>query len=255
MRKNRVKEALQKGEAVMGPFIMLPSPALVEIAGYAGFDFAVIDMEHGPTGFETAEQMCRAADASGIVSFVRVPENRPTHVLRALEIGAMGVVVPLVRTREEAQEVVSAGKYHPMGSRGFAPITRGANYGAMGGVNQVFKTANSETVLAVQIEDKFGVENAEAICSVDGIDVVFIGPGDLSQSLGVPGRFDDPALAEATERVIKTCLAHGKIPGIFEGDPERARQWVERGVRFVGCAVDILTIYSAWKQLREGSLF
>jgi len=247
---NKVKEALEAGKVVIGPFMISSAPVLVELAGYAGFDFVVIDMEHTSTDFITAERMVLTAEASGIVPGIRVPENRPTHILRALEIGAKIIDVPLINTKAEAETVVKAGKYFPIGERGCAPITRGTYYGSLGSVEETLRIANEETLLMVQIETREGVENVEEICSVENIDVVFIGPADLSQSLGIPGQFDNPLFEKTVQKIIRITRDSGKVAGLFViGGPEVGRRWVDEGAQFLAPFADSYQIYLQWKVL------
>ncbi len=249
---NRIKEMLEAGKVVVGPFIISSAPVMVELAGAAGFDFVIIDMEHTSTDFGTVEQMVLAARASGIVPGVRVPENRPTHILRALEIGAQIVDVPLINTRVEAESVVRAGKYFPLGERGCAPITRGAYYGTLGDIGKTLKKANEETMLMVQIETQEGVENVAEICSVDEIDIVFIGPADLSQSMGMPGGYDEAAFDDAIRKVIKVTRAYNKIAGLFVvGGTEAARKWIDEGAQLLTPFADSYQIYLQWKTVMD----
>lgn len=249
---NKIKEALDAGKVVVGPFMLSSAPILVELAGYAGFDFVMIDMEHTSTDFVAAERMVLAANASGIVPGIRVPENRPTHILRALEIGAKIIDVPLVNTKAEAEAVVKAGKYFPIGERGCAPITRGNQYGSLGNVEETLRVANEETLLMVQIETREGVENVEAIASVENIDIIFIGPADLSQSLGIPGQYDNPLFEKTMQKIIGTARDNGKIAGLFvTGDVETGRRWVDEGVQLLTPFADYFQIYLQWKALAD----
>jgi len=249
---NRIKKAIEAGEVVVGPFIISSAPILVELAGYAGFDFVIIDMEHTSTDFIIAEQMLLAAKASGIVPGIRVPENKPTHILRALEMGAEIIDVPLINTKAEAKSVVQAGKYFPIGERGCAPITRGNIYGSLGDVAATLKRSNEETMLMVQIETREGVENVDEISSVDYIDIVFIGPADLSQSMGIPGQYDNPLFEEAVRKVIRTTRDNGKAAGIFViGGAQAAKKWVDEGAQLLTPFADSYQIYLDWKAIVE----
>jgi len=249
---NKVKEDLEAGKVVIGPFMLSSAPILVELAGYAGFDFVIIDMEHTSTDFIVAERMILAANASGIVPGIRVPENRPTHILRALEIGAKIIDVPLIDKKVDAEAVVQAAKYFPIGERGCAPITRGNYYGSRGNVEETLKIANEETLLMVQIETKQGVEDVEEICSVDYIDIIFIGPADLSQSLGIPGQYDNPLFENSIKKVIRTARKHGKYAGLFvPGDLEEGKRWVDEGAQLLTPFADYYQIYRQWKDYAE----
>ena len=251
---NKIKAALKSGEVVVGPFIISSAPILVELAGYVGFDFVMIDMEHTSTDFIIAEQMVLAAKASNIVPGIRVPENRPTHILRALEIGAEIIDVPWINTRTEAASVVRSGKYFPLGERGCAPITRGNLYGSYGGslgsVGETLRRANEETMLMVQIETREGVENVAEIASTDYIDIVFIGPADLSQSLGIPGEYNNPIFENAVKKVIKTTRDNGKFAGIFViGGAEVGKKWVDEGAQLLTPFADSYQIYLCWQDV------
>ena len=251
---NKIKAALELGEVVVGPFIISSAPILVELAGYVGFDFVMIDMEHTSTDFIIAEQMVLAAKASNIVPGIRVPENRPTHILRALEIGAEIIDVPWINTRTEAASVVRSGKYFPLGERGCAPITRGNLYGSYGGslgsVAETLRRANEETMLMVQIETSEGVENVAEIASTDYIDIVFIGPADLSQSLGIPGEYNNPIFENAVKKVIKTTRDNGKFAGIFViGGAEVGKKWVDEGAQLLTPFADSYQIYLCWQDV------
>lgn len=249
---NKVKDALSAGKVVVGPFMLSSAPILVELAGYAGFNFVMIDMEHTSTDFITAERMVLAAKASGIVPGIRVPENRPTHILRALEIGAKIIDVPLINSRDDAEAVVKAGKYFPIGKRGCAPITRGNLYGSLGNVEETLRVANEETLLMVQIETRESVENVEEICSVENIDIIFIGPADLSQSMGIPGQYNNPLFEKTMQKIIRTARDYGKFAGLFvTGDGKSARRWVDEGAQLLTPFADSYQIYLQWKAFAE----
>ena len=207
-------------------------------------------MEHTSTDFITAERMVLAANASGIVPGIRVSENRPTHILRALEIGAKIIDIPLVNTKAEAEAVVKAGKYFPIGERGCAPITRGEYYGSLESVEETLRIANEETLLMVQIESREGVKNVKEICSVENIDIVFIGPADLSQSMGIPGQYDNPLFEKTIQKIIRVTRDSGKIAGLFViGGAEAGQRWVNEGAQLLAPFADSYEIYLHWKAL------
>ncbi len=185
MGKNQLKRKLKEGEVVIGPFMNCAYPAFIEICGYAGFDFAVIDLEHGSLHTLAAEDLCRAADCVGLAPIVRVRKNDGPQIQRALDIGSAGVQIPQIETIEEAEAAVTSAKYNPLGSRGLSFYTRAGVYGSAG--TQITNQMNEESLVVIHIEGKRGVENLEEIISVPDIDVIFLGPYDLSQSLGIPG--------------------------------------------------------------------
>jgi len=185
MRENQLKRKLKRGEVVLGPFINCAYPALIEICGHAGFDFAIIDLEHGALHTLVAEDLCRAADCVGLAPVVRVRKNDAPQIQRALDIGSAGVQVPQIETKADAEAVVRGAKYSPLGARGLSFYTRAGVYSAAG--TQITDQLNEESLIVVHVEGKRGVDNIEEIVSVTNIDVIFLGPYDLSQSLGIPG--------------------------------------------------------------------
>ena len=191
MAENLLKNKLSNGDVAIGPFVNLSSGALIEIAAYSGFDFVILDTEHGPLDIPTCEDLCRVAHGVDITPIVRVRENDPAQILRALDIGAGGVQVPQICNKADAEAVVRSAKYSPLGMRGVSPYTRAARYFADGGT--IFERLNASSMILIHIEGVEGLENLEEIISVPGLDVIFLGPYDLSQSLGIPGQVNDPA--------------------------------------------------------------
>ena len=202
MSENKLKTKLKNGEVVLGPFVNLGPGALIEIAAYAGFDFVIIDTEHGPLDIPTAEDLCRVAHGADITPIVRVRENDPPQILRALDIGAAGVQVPQICSKADAEALVRAAKYAPLGLRGVSPYTRAARYFADG--PQIFDRLNEESMVLIHVEGVEGLENLRDITSVPGLDVIFLGPYDLSQSLGIPGQVNDPRVVDRMKEAAST---------------------------------------------------
>jgi len=201
MKENKLKKQLRKGEVVIGPFMKLTDPAAVEIAGYAGFDFVIIDTEHGPISIETAQNLIRAAEVVEITPIIRVTENNPVLILRALDIGAQGVEIPQINNKESAVRAIQAAKFAPAGDRGVCRFVRAAKYSALDRY-KYFEYANRETIAILHIEGTEGINNLRKILSVKGIDVIFIGPYDLSQSLGITGQVDHPRVIKEMEHIV-----------------------------------------------------
>lgn len=237
MRKNQLKRKLKQGEVVLGLFMNCAYPAFVEICGYAGFDFAVIDLEHGALHPLVAEDLCRAADCVGLTPVIRVRKNDAPQIQRALDIGSAGVQVPQIETKADAEAVVRSVKYSPLGSRGLSFYTRAGVYSSAG--TQIVDQLNEESMVVVQVEGKRGVENLEEIISVPHIDAIFLGPYDLSQSLGIPGQVRDPRVIELMQKAVGTIRKAGKAAGTFADSPETAKQWIDAGVQYVGLGVDV----------------
>lgn len=231
MFNNRLKQMMKEGRTAFGTFNMINSPELVEILGIAGFDFLVIDTEHGPNSVESAQTLIRAADYRGMTPVVRVTENSKTKILRLLDVGAQGIQVPQVNSRKEAEAVVDAAKYFPLGSRGVA-LTRSADYGNVDPL-EYFRQANEETLVVAQCENVKGLEALEEILEVPSVDVIFLGPFDMSQSLEVPGDVYHPKVEAAAERVVSLARKAGKAAGIFVLDGEQAKRRAEQGFQYI----------------------
>ncbi|MBA2526236.1 MAG: aldolase [Pyrinomonadaceae bacterium] len=253
---NRVKQRVQEGKTVFGFVCRTLSPTVVELVGLAGFDFVWIDMEHTGADFSTVEDLCRAADASDIASLVRVPDKSPANILRALEVGAAIVNVPQVEDRAEAEAVVKAAKYAPLGQRGYCASSRGTQYGVGSKATDAFAAANERTMTMVQIESTKGVDNATEICQVPGLAAVFVGLADLSQSMGITGQLDHPDLLDSARRVLKASRTAGKISAMLVDTPDDAARWVAEGAQILCCGVDIPTIGKTLLRIRAefGSL-
>lgn len=228
LQTNKLKAALRAGDTVFGLLNSIPSPLLIEMLGYAGYDFVILDMEHVSVNPETLENAVRAAECVGITPLVRVPSAAQEHILRVLDCGAQGVVVPHVRSRAEAEQIVRAGRYYPDGRRGISG-GRTTGFGAIDLVHY-FGCANREILLAVMIEDQAGVEAIDEIAGVLGIDMVLEGAVDLSQSYGVPGQHQHPEVQAAIHAVAATCQQKGVA---FCAIPRAAGQldkWREQGI-------------------------
>lgn len=237
MRDNKLKRKLQDGEVVYGPFMNSSYAAFIEIVGLAGFDFAIIDMEHGPLEVETAEDLCRAGQRVGLDPIVRVRKNDAPQIQRALDIGSAGVQVPQIETRADAEAVVRAAKYQPLGMRGVSLYTRAGDYTVFG-LEGITDRLNEEQMVVIHIEGVRGLENLEQVIEVPHIDVIFLGPYDLSQSFGVPGKIDDPRVVKGMEDAVGKIRAAGKAAGTFAGTVAAAKRWRDVGVQYISFNVD-----------------
>jgi 4-hydroxy-2-oxoheptanedioate aldolase len=229
LQANKLRARLGAGQRVYGLLNSIPAPLLVEMIGYAGYDFVILDLEHVGLNPQTLEDMIRAAECSGITPLVRVPGVSPETILRVLDAGAQGIVVPRVQDAAQARRAVQASRYHPLGQRGISG-GRTTGFGTIG-LQDYMVQANREIMVVAMIEDVAGVENIDAILAVPGIDMILEGAIDLSQSLGVPGQAQHPEVQAAICRVAAACMAHG-VP--FCAIPRAAGQhevWCEAGVR------------------------
>ena len=235
MRANRVRHLLYANEPALGTFMALGSTLGAEQLAHAGFDWLVIDQEHGAIDATLTQSLLQAISTTETVPLIRVPQNGGDWIKRALDAGAYGVIVPMVNTREEAEAAVQAAKYPPLGSRSI-----GGSRTRLYGGNDYVERANEEILLIAQIEHRVGVENARDILSVEGVDAYFIGPGDLCASLGLPNSWDPdyPEYWAAIEKVRQAGLATGK-PGGIHASANRVPQMLEKGYRFIAIGFDI----------------
>ena len=202
-------------------------------------------MEHAPTHLERVDSMCLAAEADGAVPLVRVPDGRRHHVLGALEAGARIIVVPMTNTAEQARRIVEFGKYPPVGSRGFNMRTRNLGYGLRKPQEAVAR-ANRRTFLFAQIETLEAVENLDAMCRIDGLDGIFIGPADLAVSMGMLGQLNDPKVISTVVDCLKCGQSAGKLTGIMVAPGPLLDAALETGAQLIGCAGDLINLAAVW---------
>ena len=239
--RGELKRRLQAGETVIGPFVIIPSVPLVDTLGYSGMDFCIIDTEHGPISQESATDLVIAAQGVGVAPIIRVGDNDERLILRALDIGSEGVQVPQINEIRDAEAVVHAAKYAPIGERGLSIFTRAGNYFKDGGDDHTNRQ-NDETMTVVHIEGKKGLDNLESIMTVDGIDVLFLGPYDISQSLGVPGDVRNPIVESALREATAKARAQGRAVGSYAKDVEMGKWLIDLGTQYISINVDA-TIY------------
>ena len=227
------KAAMASEQGAFGPFMITSDPAFVEAAGYAGYDFVLLDMEHGPGTFENLQNLIRAANVAGVCPVVRVPRGTDIWIDQALDVGAGAVMIPQIDTAEQARIAVSAAKFSPRGTRRFV---RSAAYGGVPGADYFAKA--QDTVVILQAEGQKAIDNLDDILSVEGVDIVFVGPYDLSASLGIIGQITHPRVMELIGEICRKAAAKGVQVGCFADSAESGRRLLEMGVRFVGYSCD-----------------
>ncbi len=251
MKKNLVLKKLKKDEVVsvvsIGAF---PYASLVEMVGKIGFDCVWFDMEHRAFGLSELSQMTLACRATGMEAMVRIVKGNYTSLMKPLETGATGLMIPHCKSPEEAKEIVSWAKFPPQGRRGFDDAGVDADY-LMSDSLEYIKQANQETFLVVQIEDKEAIESIEEIASVEGIDIFFIGPGDLSLSYGVFPDFNHKKIKNAIRKVAEATKKYGKWWGMPFGTEEQGHSLVEKGARFLTGGADIDLILKGFQARRK----
>lgn len=234
----RLPALLKSGRTLKGIFIGMPAPALVEMAGHAGFDFVVIDNEHGNSTLESTEHMIRAAKAVNVIPVVRTLE---TDILHVLDLGASAIKIPGVNTAEKAKRIVHAAKYPPLGQRGAAFATRAAGFGFFGGEAHV-KASNEGTSVMVMIETAEALRNLDRILAVEGIDCAFVGPNDLSFSMGLPGQVNHPEVRAAVEGAVKRIRASGLAAGVIANNNQDAKRYREVGANYISTVFTALMV-------------
>ena len=242
-----MKQSLAAGRVLIGGYVQTQSPELVEAMGYADFDFVVLDTEHTAHSYEAVIHQLRAAEVVGLEPLIRPPGQDPSLISRAFDLGASGVFVPIIDTAEEARKVVKAAKYHPEGQRGICVAVKPGQYGKAFGPDY-FTRMNEKTCVIAMVESTTGCDNIEEIMAVAGIDIVFIGPTDLSQSLGVPGEVDHPEVERCIAHVAD-CARQRRVPlGIHiynAEDRDEMDRRVNQGFQLLTVMLDTALFYQA----------
>lgn len=247
---NLFKKKIKNGETVLGTWCILPSASNVNVLAASGLDFVVIDMEHGPISYETAEDMVRAAEVGGCTPLIRVPKNDEADILRALDIGAHGVVVPHIETMIDREKAIAAIKYFPEGNRGLSPFTRAGGYDPEDTSRHV-ERENNETMSVLIVEGKNGIDNLENILNDKNIDVVYFGICDLSQALGIPGQLDNPKLKDFIEDCVHRAKKKNVAVGAFTADLMMLRWFKEIGIQFITYSLDSTELCRAFKKIKS----
>ena len=227
-----IKQRLKNGESIVGTMItVFDSPDIVKILKVCGFDFFMIDCEHGSYDYSDAAALLGMARAIDFPGFVRIPEARREAVLKFMDIGAEGLMLPNCDTVEQAKALVEYSKYSPLGNRGVSLMRAHTGYTRAPSATEYMQKANDETVIICQVESPTAVENIGAILDIEGVDAAFIGPNDLSQSYGLMGQFDHPTVVGAIDTVIAAAKERGKFSGIhITSPPKNLRAWMDKGM-------------------------
>jgi 2-keto-3-deoxy-L-rhamnonate aldolase RhmA len=235
------KSKLRAGEAALGGWIMIPHPSVAEIMAGEGFDWIAIDLEHTSANVRDVHDMALALKGTGVDLLVRLPCGDATLAKLVLDTGAGGIIVPAVNTPEKAAQAVAMAKFPPEGSRGVS-LCRATDFGR--NFANYFKSHNEDVTVAIMIEDYIGACDANAILETPGLDAVFIGPYDLSTSMGLAGQCQHPEVLAAQAKVLAACQRHGVAPGIHvvTPDQEELKRRLAEGFRFIACGIDTLFV-------------
>lgn len=249
--ENIIKDKMARGESVVGTFFNLGGSTAVECLGIAGLDFLIIDTEHGPFDVESTIDFVRAAELRKITPLVRVKDHARSSILKMLDIGAKGLIVPYIETVAQVEQLVEYGKYDPVGKRGFG-YGRGVSFGRESfarNMTEYFNTCNEKTMLIPQCETVGCLNNIEEIVNIEGVDGIFVGPYDLSIDMGMPGQFDNPKFVAALARIVKACRAAGKFIFIYSADNKTAKKYLADGFDGVAISMDAMVYINAFKKL------
>lgn len=219
----------------------------------SGLDYVIIDTEHGCFSEESTADYIRSAEAGGLLPYVRIGDIRRPYVLRMLDIGARGLIVPNITSVEQVKELVSYAKFAPVGKRGYCP-TRTSGWGADSwskDIGEYMARCNERCLVIPQCETVEALREIDEIAALEGVDGIFVGPCDLSIAMGIPLQFDSPELISAIEHILSVCKKHGKLSMIFAGTPEDARKWLERGFDSVTCGLDASVLINAYQKLAD----
>lgn len=246
---NKFKNKLKNDDCVYGVFMKTSDPMFVEAVGIADFDFVILDTEHGPVSIENQQNNIRAAEARNTVPIIRLKDKAENTIGKALDIGAYGIQVPQINSAEEARQVVKYAKFYPYGLRGVCRFVRAADYSNMDRY-EYFESSN-DLIIILQLEGIDAIKNLDEILEVDGIDILFIGPYDLSQSLGIPGQVNNPIVVDAMKKIIQKAKAKNKVIGTFVDTPQDLKMWRELGLQYLSYSVDIGIFMDACKNTME----
>ncbi len=236
---NRTKHAMQEGQPVIGTMVAeFNQPALMQILANVGFDFVIIDNEHGPFNIETIALLSRAAEQVGVTPVVRVPDFSYPYIAQTLDVGAQGIMLPRITSAQQVKNVVQMMKFPPIGQRGNAQ-SRGYTDFKAGSVVEVMAEANEESLLIVQIETKTALEEIEEIATIPETDVIFIGPNDLAISLGTPGQMASEVMEAAIDKTLAVCQKHRIIPAIQANTMADCIAMAKRGMRMISASSDV----------------
>jgi len=248
-KNNKLREIIAKGEVALGTCVYSFSPAVIELAGFCGLDFCRIDNEHAWRQDESTENLLRGAFLADIVPLLRIDKDNPYLVRKALEAGAGGVIVPHVNTRRQAEEIVRAAKFPPLGERGYGSLCFSAQWGTNGGVKWM-EWSNTQTLVIPMIEDVAAIPNVDEIMSTQGVDAAFFGPSDFSVSAGVPMQSGHQKVMDGLRRTVDAARKHGKFVIFGAKYPywENAQKVIDMGVQAVEIGHDLSALRATWEK-------
>lgn len=237
LNRNYLKEKLESGQSVIGTWSIIPSTVTTEIIASTGLDFIIIDAEHGPISFETAQNMAIACEAKGVSPVMRIGTIDESDILKALDIGVHCLQIPNVNTKADVEKIVELSKYPPIGKRGFSPFTRAGNY-SIENAKILTESANNNTMIAINIEGKEAIADIDNILQIKELDIIFVGLFDLSKALGIPGEIDNLEVINHLKELTKKINASGKYTGTITTSKENITEFLDIGIKYIVHLVD-----------------
>lgn len=244
--KKTLKQRLKNGEFVLGTWCILPSPSVINVLARTGLDFVLLDMEHGPLDFNIALTMVMAAESEGCEALLRVSQNNEVEILKALDIGASGVIVPHIENTHDRQEAISYIKYPPVGVRGFSPYTRAGSYTSKPSHTKI---ENEKTISGIIVEGDKGIKDLDYIIDDKNLDLVYIGVYDLSLALGIPGQVNNPKIIVLLKECVCKIRKKGKAAGALFHSLEELKFFKKIGIQFLCYKVDTSVLFDAFSSV------
>jgi len=250
LKRNFLKEKLESGQSVLGTWSMIPSTITTDIIASTGLDFLIIDAEHGPISFETAQNMVIACESRKVSPVMRVGTIDEADILKALDIGVHCIQIPNVNTKVDVENIVSLSKYPPIGKRGFSPFTRAGNYSIENSTTLTIK-ANKNSLIAINIEGKEAIEDIDNILTIEGLDIIFIGLFDLSKALGIPGEVNDSRVLKYLEELTVKINKAGKYAGTITTSKKNITNFLNIGVKYIVHLVDCEMLRNSYSEIKQ----
>ena len=248
--KNYLKEKLINGEPVLGTWSIIPSSITTDIIASVGLDFIIIDSEHGPISFETAQQMAIVCESRGVSPVMRIGSINESDILKALDIGVHCIQIPNVKSINDVNKIVKYCKYPPKGERGFSPFTRAGNY-SINNSTKLTDSSNENTLIAINIEGEDAIQNIDKILKVEEIDIIFIGLFDLSKAIGMPGDVEHPKVQDYLRLLTNKIIDSGKYPGTISTSEEKISSFLNLGIKYIVHLVDCEMISNSYAKIKQ----
>lgn len=248
INRNYLKEKLESGQSVIGTWSIIPSTVTTEIIASTGVDFIIIDAEHGPISFETAQDMAIVCESRAVSPVMRVGTIDEADILKALDIGVHCIQIPNVDKKEDVEKIVELAKYPPIGKRGFSPFTRAGNY-SIENAQTLTEKANNNTMIAINIEGKEAIEDIDNILTIEHLDIIFVGLFDLSKALGIPGDVNNPKVINYLKELTRKINDAGKYTGTITTSKEKITEFLDIGLKYVVHLVDCEMLRDSYSEV------